>query len=82
MAACRRYLRVAPRDFITFEYVMLGGINDSLADADHLAALVRREHVPCKFNLIPFNPFRSQTLKSLTGRRCSPSVAGSTSSVT
>lgn len=63
MAACRRYLRVAPRDFITFEYVMLGGINDSLADADHLAALVRREHVPCKFNLIPFNPFPQSDLE-------------------
>ena len=43
MAACRRYLRVAPRDFITFEYVMLGGINDSLAQADELIRLVRRE---------------------------------------
>ena len=31
MAACRRYLKVAPRDFITFEYVMLGGINDRLS---------------------------------------------------
>jgi 23S rRNA (adenine2503-C2)-methyltransferase len=55
MAACRRYLRVAPRDFITFEYVMLAGINDSDAQADELVALVR--DVPCKFNLIPFNAF-------------------------
>ncbi len=55
MAACRRYLRHAPRDFITFEYVMLDGINDSAAHARELVALVRE--VPCKFNLIPFNPF-------------------------
>ena len=63
MAACRRYLRVAPRDFITFEYVMLGGINDSLAQADELIRLVRREEVPCKFNLIPFNPFTQSDLR-------------------
>jgi 23S rRNA (adenine2503-C2)-methyltransferase len=55
MAACRRYLEVAPRDFITFEYVMLRGVNDSPAQARELLELVR--DVPCKFNLIPFNPF-------------------------
>jgi 23S rRNA (adenine2503-C2)-methyltransferase len=57
MAACRRYLVHAPRDFITFEYVMLDGVNDSDADARALLHLVR--DVPCKFNLIPFNPFPS-----------------------
>ncbi len=55
MAACRRYLESAPRDFITFEYVLLAGINDSDADAHALLALTRK--IPCKFNLIPFNPF-------------------------
>ncbi len=55
MAACRRYLRHAPRDFVTFEYVMLDGVNDSPGQARELVALVR--DVPCKFNLIPFNPF-------------------------
>jgi 23S rRNA (adenine2503-C2)-methyltransferase len=55
MAACQRYLKVAPRDFITFEYCMLDGVNDSEAHARELAALTR--DVPCKFNLIPFNPF-------------------------
>jgi 23S rRNA (adenine2503-C2)-methyltransferase len=55
MAACRRYLEHAPRDFITFEYVMLDGVNDTPAHARELIALVR--DVPCKFNLIPFNPF-------------------------
>jgi 23S rRNA (adenine2503-C2)-methyltransferase len=55
MAACRRYLEVAPRDFVTFEYVMLDGVNDAREQADALVRLVR--DVPCKFNLIPFNPF-------------------------
>ena len=55
MAACQRYLEKAPRDFVTFEYVMLEGVNDSERDARELVALVR--DVPCKFNLIPFNPF-------------------------
>ena len=55
LAACQRYLERAPRDFVTFEYVMLEGVNDSLQQAHELVALVR--DVPCKFNLIPFNPF-------------------------
>ncbi len=55
LAACRRYLEKAPRDFITFEYVLLEGINDSAEQARELVRLVR--DVPCKFNLIPFNPF-------------------------
>lgn len=55
MAACRRYLEKAPRDFITFEYVLLAGINDSDADAQAVLQLTRT--IPCKFNLIPFNPF-------------------------
>jgi 23S rRNA (adenine2503-C2)-methyltransferase len=55
LAACLRYIEKAPRDFVTFEYVMLDGVNDALAQARQLAALVR--DVPCKFNLIPFNPF-------------------------
>lgn len=55
MAACQRYLRFAPRDFITFEYSMLAGVNDSPAQARELLSLVK--DVPCKFNLIPFNPF-------------------------
>ena len=55
LAACQRYLERAPRDFVTFEYVMLEGINDSIQHAHELVALVH--DVPCKFNLIPFNPF-------------------------
>jgi 23S rRNA (adenine2503-C2)-methyltransferase len=55
LAACRRYLESAPRDFITFEYVMLDGVNDCVSHAHELVQLVR--DTPCKFNLIPFNPF-------------------------
>lgn len=55
LAACQRYLETAPRDFITFEYVMLAGVNDSVTQARELVKLVRE--TPCKFNLIPFNPF-------------------------
>jgi 23S rRNA (adenine2503-C2)-methyltransferase len=54
-AACRRYLERAPRDFVTFEYVLLDGVNDSPAQARELARRVAE--VPCKINLIPFNPF-------------------------
>ena len=53
--ACRDYLEVAPRDFITFEYVMLEGVNDAPEHARELAKLL--ESVPSKVNLIPFNPF-------------------------
>lgn len=67
MAACRRYLERAPRDFVTFEYVMLDGVNDSDAHARALLELVR--DVPCKFNLIPFNPFPHSALaRSPAGR--------------
>ena len=55
MAACVRYIEKAPRDFVTFEYVMLDDVNDADTHAHALLSLVR--DVPCKFNLIPFNPF-------------------------
>ncbi|MGB4811226.1 MAG: 23S rRNA (adenine(2503)-C(2))-methyltransferase RlmN [Methylophilaceae bacterium] len=57
MAACNRYLEKAPRDFVTFEYVMLDGVNDKIEHANELLQLVK--NTPCKFNLIPFNPFQN-----------------------
>jgi len=69
LASCRRYLDTAPRDFITFEYCMLDGVNDSLAQARELVALVSADpltRISCKFNLIPFNPFPA------SGLTCSP----------
>jgi len=61
MAGCQRYLEKAPRDFVTFEYVMLDGVNDSIEDAKALLQIVK--DVPCKFNLIPFNPFQNSGYK-------------------
>mgnify|MGYP001120030225 FL=1 len=55
MDACARYLEFAPRDFITFEYIMLDGVNDRDEHAHQLIELSKR--VRCKMNLIPFNPF-------------------------
>ena len=65
MAACQRYLAHAPRDFITFEYCMLDGVNDQPEHARQLIDLIARhrgEGVWCKFNLIPFNPFPASGL--------------------
>lgn len=61
LAACERYLAHAPRDFITFEYCMLDGINDTDQHAKELIQLARQ--VRCKLNLIPFNPFPASGLK-------------------
>ncbi|MBA2409401.1 MAG: 23S rRNA (adenine(2503)-C(2))-methyltransferase RlmN [Gammaproteobacteria bacterium] len=56
LAACRRYIKDKDRKaVVTFEYVMLDGINDSQTQAGQLARLLR--DIPAKVNLIPFNPF-------------------------
>lgn len=68
MDACKRYLEKAPRDFITFEYCMLDGVNDSPAQAQALLQLVKRADFPCKFNLIPFNPFPASGLLRSTNQ--------------
>jgi len=64
LSACRRYLAVAPRDFITFEYCMLDGVNDTIEHAQELISLVQGcgSEAWCKFNLIPFNPFPASGL--------------------
>ena len=59
--ACNRYLEHAPRDFITFEYIMLDGVNDTDQHARELLDIAAQ--VRCKFNLIPFNPFPQSGLK-------------------
>jgi len=63
LAACKHYLQFAPRDFITLEYCMLDGVNDRPEHAQALIALVKKHQLPCKFNLIPFNPFPESGLK-------------------
>ena len=70
--ACLAYLPAAPRDFITFEYCMLDGVNDTPDHARELLQLLRQHRgggVPCKINLIPFNPFPD------SGLRCSSRAA-------
>lgn len=65
LAACSRYLQHAPRDFVTFEYCMLQGVNDQISHAQALIQLVRAHQgagLSCKFNLIPFNPFPASGL--------------------
>jgi 23S rRNA (adenine2503-C2)-methyltransferase len=69
LGACERYLVPAPRDFITFEYCMLDGVNDSVEQAQQLVRLLASYAggAPwCKLNLIPFNPFPA------SGLLCSP----------
>ncbi len=68
LEACNRYLDKAPRDFITFEYCMLDGVNDTPEQAQELVALLRG-HVSCKINLIPFNPFPASGLKRSSNER-------------
>ena len=67
LAACTRYIERAPRDFVTFEYVMLDHVNDATEQARELAARVRE--VPCKFNLIPFNPFPNTEFRTSSKSR-------------
>lgn len=64
LAACKSYAKTGPRKYITFEYVMLDGVNDSAKDATDLLKLLAK--VPAKINLIPFNPFSGVAYK------CSP----------
>ncbi|HNJ83538.1 MAG TPA: 23S rRNA (adenine(2503)-C(2))-methyltransferase RlmN [Piscinibacter sp.] len=68
LAACVRYLDKAPRDFVTFEYCMLEGVNDTPELARELVKLVKGR-VPCKLNLIPFNPFPASGLKRSSRER-------------
>ena len=65
LEACVRYQQFAPRDFITFEYCMLDGVNDQPEHARQLIALMQQYAaggLSCKFNLIPFNPFPASGL--------------------
>lgn len=66
LSACAAYLPKAPRDFLTFEYCMLDGVNDQPVHATQLIELLRthqRRGLNCKINLIPFNPFPQSGLK-------------------
>lgn len=65
MEACRRYPGASNARRITFEYVMLKGVNDSEADARELVRLIRG--IPAKVNLIPFNPWPGSTFETSSG---------------
>ncbi len=68
LTACQNYLTAAPRDFITFEYCMLDGVNDTDEHARQLIAVVKGR-INCKFNLIPFNPFPASGLHRSNNER-------------
>jgi 23S rRNA (adenine2503-C2)-methyltransferase len=67
LEACLRYLRKAPREYLTFEYVMLDGVNDTDEHAQQLAKLLSR--VPCKINLIPFNSFHAAAFRGSSAEK-------------
>ncbi|MDR2990467.1 MAG: 23S rRNA (adenine(2503)-C(2))-methyltransferase RlmN [Burkholderiaceae bacterium] len=72
LPACARYLEAAPRDFITFEYCLLGGVNDAPEQAHALIRLIRAyraDGLRAKFNLIGFNPFPASGLVRATPER-------------
>ena len=64
MEACNYFAENTSRRRITFEYIMLKDLNDSIEDARRLVNLVRKYHVPAKFNLIPFNPWKGSEFKA------------------
>lgn len=55
MQTCKEYFEGENKRYVTFEYVMLSGVNDQIEHAKQLIELVKG--IPCKINLIPFNPF-------------------------
>lgn len=63
LAACRHYIADKPHRRITWEYVLIDGVNDSEQHARALAALIR--DIPSKVNLIPFNPFPATRIASV-----------------
>jgi 23S rRNA (adenine2503-C2)-methyltransferase len=72
LPACARYIEAAPRDFITFEYCLLGGVNDAPGHAQALVRLMRAyraDGLRAKFNLIGFNPFPASGLVRATPER-------------
>ncbi len=63
MKACGIYTRKTNYRRITFEYIMIKDLNDSIDDAKRLIKLVKKYNIPAKFNLIPFNPWNGCIFK-------------------
>jgi 23S rRNA (adenine2503-C2)-methyltransferase len=69
LEACKRYQKVSPRDFITFEIVMLRDVNDSILQANEIVSLISKYEIKAKFNLIPFNSFFGSNYESSTNTK-------------
>ena len=69
LQACQEYQKIVTSRFITFEYLMLDGINDSLDDAHQLIDLMKKFKIGAKFNLIPFNPWPGCPYKPSSNNR-------------
>lgn len=69
LAACQEYQKIVTSRYITFEYLMLDGFNDTMQDAQELIALMRKYKIGAKFNLIPFNPWPGCDYKPSSNNR-------------
>ncbi len=69
LQACQEYQKIVTSRYITFEYLMLDGINDSLDDARQLIDLMKKFKIGAKFNLIPFNPWPGCPYKPSSNNR-------------
>ena len=69
LSACQAYQKIVTSRYITFEYLMLDGFNDTLQDAQELIALMKKYKIGAKFNLIPFNPWPGCSFKPSSNNR-------------
>lgn len=69
LTACQAYQKIVTSRYITFEYLMLDGFNDTPEDAAELIALMRKYKIGAKFNLIPFNPWPGCTYRPSSNNR-------------
>ena len=69
LVACQEYQKIVTSRYITFEYLMLNGFNDTLQDAQELIALMKKYKIGAKFNLIPFNPWPGCDYKPSSNNR-------------
>ena len=69
LKACQEYQKIVTSRYITFEYLMLDGFNDTLQDAQELIALMKKYKIGAKFNLIPFNPWPGCAFKPSSNNR-------------
>jgi 23S rRNA (adenine2503-C2)-methyltransferase len=68
MRACGEYAKKTNYRRVTFEYIMIKDLNDSIKDAERLVKLVKKYNIPAKFNLIPFNYWNGCIFKESSGK--------------